>query len=75
MKNFLLSVVNSHFFSTFVSVMTEKFEFTSQEKEEILSLYNSVKQAIAPSLTDDDEEKMRHYLISRQPIWWLRKSV
>ena len=62
MKNFLLSVVNSHFFSTFVSVMTEKFEFTSQEKEEILSLYNSVKQAIAPSLTDDDEEKMRHYL-------------
>ena len=42
--------------------MTEKFEFTSQEKEEILSLYNSVKQAIAPSLTDDDEEKMRHYL-------------
>ena len=62
MKNFLLSVVNSHFFSTFVSVMTEKFEFTPQEKEEILSLYNSVKQAIAPSLTDDDEEKMRHYL-------------
>ena len=62
MKIFLLSVVNSHFFSTFVSVMTEKFEFTSQEKEEILSLYNSVKQAIAPSLTDDDEEKMRHYL-------------
>jgi GTP pyrophosphokinase len=62
MKNFLLSVVNSHFFSTFVSVMTEKFEFTPQEKEEILSLYNSVKQAIAPSLTDSDEEKMRHYL-------------
>ena len=62
MKIFLLSVVNSHFFSTFVSVMTEKFEFTPQEKEEILSLYNSVKQAIAPSLTDDDEEKMRHYL-------------
>ncbi len=62
MNFFLLSVVNSHFFSTFVSVMTEKFEFTPQEKEEILSLYNSVKQAIAPSLTDDDEEKMRHYL-------------
>ena len=42
--------------------MADKFEFTSQEKEDILTLYNKVKQEIGTSLTEGDEEKMRHYL-------------
>ena len=42
--------------------MTEKFEFTSQEKEDILSLYNQIKQEIGSSLIEGDEEKMRRYL-------------
>ena len=42
--------------------MAVKFEFTSQEKEDILTLYNKVKQEIGTSLTEGDEEKMRHYL-------------
>ena len=42
--------------------MVDKFEFTSQEKEDILTLYNKVKQEIGSSLTEGDEEKMRHYL-------------
>ena len=42
--------------------MTEKFEFTSQEKEDILSFYNQIKQEIGSSLIEGDEEKMRRYL-------------
>ena len=42
--------------------MTERFEFTTQEKEKILTLYNQVKQEIGSSLLEGDEEKMRQYL-------------
>ena len=42
--------------------MTERFEFTTQEKEKILTLYNQVKQEIGSSLMEGDEEKMRQYL-------------
>ena len=42
--------------------MTERFEFTSQEREDVLSLYNQIKQEIGSSLLEGDEEKMRQYL-------------
>ena len=42
--------------------MTERFEFTPQEREVILSLYNLIKQNIGSSLIEGDEEKIRHYL-------------
>ncbi len=42
--------------------MTERFEFTSQEREDVLSLYNHIKQEIGSSLLEGDEEKMRQYL-------------
>ena len=42
--------------------MTERFEFTSQEREDVLSLYNQIKQEIGSSLLESDEEKMRQYL-------------
>ncbi len=42
--------------------MTQRFEFTPQEREEILSLYNLIKQHIGSSLIEGDEEKIRHYL-------------
>ena len=42
--------------------MTERFEFTSQEREDVLSLYNQIKQEIGSSLLEGDEEQMRQYL-------------
>lgn len=42
--------------------MAEKVEFTLREKEEILLLYDKVKQEIGASLVEGDEEKMRRYL-------------
>ena len=42
--------------------MTERFEFTLQEREDVLSLYNQIKQEIGSSLLEGDEEKMRQYL-------------
>ena len=39
-----------------------KFEFTQQEKEETLTLYNEVRALLADSLKKDDELRMRHHL-------------
>ena len=44
--------------------MTDKFEFTSQEKEEALALHSQIRQEVLPSLVEGDEEKMRKYLSS-----------
>ncbi|MBR1547071.1 MAG: bifunctional (p)ppGpp synthetase/guanosine-3',5'-bis(diphosphate) 3'-pyrophosphohydrolase [Prevotella sp.] len=42
--------------------MTVRFEFTSKEREQLLLLYNKVKQEVGSSLLAGDEEKMRQYL-------------
>ena len=40
-----------------------KFEFTQQEKEETLVLYNEVRTLLGDSLKKDDELLMRHHLM------------
>ena len=42
--------------------MTGKFEFTTVEAEQTLALYNRIREQIASTLHEDDEEKMRRYI-------------
>ena len=44
------------------TIMTEKLKFTSEEREEIVRLYQQLKTTIGSSLQADDEEKLRHQL-------------
>ena len=39
------------------------FEFTQQEKEETLALYNKVRELLDDSLQQGDEQRMRHHLM------------
>ena len=43
--------------------MTGRLEFTTQEKEETLSLYQKIRDQIAPTLKPGDEERMRHLMM------------
>ncbi len=43
--------------------MTERLEFTTQEKEETLLLYQKIRDQIAPSLMPGDEDQMRHLMM------------
>ncbi len=44
--------------------MSEKLQFTTQEREDAITLYNSIKEQVGPSLHEGDEEKLRRYLQS-----------
>ena len=55
--------------------MSEKFEFTTQEKEKTLALYQTIKQSIGSSLQPGDEEGMRHHLISAIENSQVRRNV
>ncbi|MBR1688224.1 MAG: bifunctional (p)ppGpp synthetase/guanosine-3',5'-bis(diphosphate) 3'-pyrophosphohydrolase [Prevotella sp.] len=44
--------------------MADRFEFTTEEREETISLYTQIKELIGASLQRDDEEKMRRYLLN-----------
>ena len=44
--------------------MTQNLDFTSQERELALSLYNQLKEKIVPSLEEGDEERIRQHLHS-----------
>ena len=43
--------------------MTGRLEFTTQEKEETLLLYQKIRDQIAPSLKPGDEVRMRHLMM------------
>ncbi len=43
--------------------MTGRLEFTTQEKEETLLLYQKIRDQIAPSLMPGDEGQMRHLMM------------
>ncbi len=43
--------------------MTERLEFTTEEKEETLSLYQTIREKIASTLHPDDEERIRHLMM------------
>ena len=44
--------------------MTERLEFTIKEKEQALTLYQHIREQIASTLLEDDESRMRKYLLS-----------
>ena len=48
--------------------MGDKIDFTTQEKDTSMTLYNLLRKEIATSLKEGDEEKMR------QKITWLIES-
>ena len=49
--------------------MAERLEFTTQEKEETLALYQHIRGQIATSLVEGDEERMRQLMLKAlEPI-------
>ena len=45
--------------------MTDKFRFTTEEKDETLKLHSWLKGQIGASLIEGDEEKIRHHLMQK----------
>ena len=45
-------------------IMAERLEFTPQEKEQTLALYQKIRQQIASSLAEGDEEYMRRHIMT-----------
>ena len=46
-----------------IQIMTEKFVFTAEERDEALTLYSQLKEKIGSSLHEGDEEKIRSYIL------------
>ncbi len=55
--------------------MTERLEFTTQEKEETLALYQHIREQIAPSLHEGDEERMRQLMMSAMESQQVNRNV
>ncbi len=55
--------------------MTNKLEFTLQEREETLDLYQRIREQIAPSLKEDDESRMRTLLLQAIETHQLQRNV
>ena len=45
-------------------IMTGRLEFTTQEKEETLALYQKIREQIAPTLQEGDEERVRQMVMN-----------
>ena len=52
-----------------------QLEFTPQEREETLALYQKIREQIAPSLLDGDEEQMRRLLMKAIETHQLQRNV
>ena len=55
--------------------MTDRLEFTTEEKEETLALYQKIREAIAPSLHEGDEEHMRRNMLQALETKQLQRNV
>jgi GTP pyrophosphokinase len=55
--------------------MADKLEFTTQEREETLTLYQKIREQIASSLLEGDEERMRHLLMRTIDTHQLQRNV
>ena len=55
--------------------MTERLEFTPTEKEETLALYQKIREEIAPSLLEGDEDRMRHDMLQALDTKQLQRDV
>ena len=55
--------------------MTERLEFTTQEKEETLALYQHIREQIASSLHEGDEDRMRQLMMSALESQQVNRNV
>ena len=55
--------------------MTDRLEFTTEEKEETLALYQKIREAIASSLHEGDEERMRRNMLQALETKQLQRNV
>ena len=55
--------------------MTDRLEFTTEEKEETLALYQKIREAIAPSLHEGDEEHMRRNMLQALETKQLQRNM
>ena len=55
--------------------MTDRLEFTTEEKEETLALYQKIREEIASSLHEDDEERMRRNMLQALETKQLQRNV
>ena len=55
--------------------MTGKLEFTTIEKEETLALYHKIREQIAPTLVEGDEESMQRMLLAAIETHQLQRNV
>ena len=55
--------------------MTEILEFTTEEKEETLALYQKIREGIAPTMHDGDEERMRQDMLQALDTQKLQRNV
>ena len=55
--------------------MTDRLEFTTEEKEETLALYQKIREAIALSLHEGDEEHMRRNMLQALETKQLQRNV
>ena len=55
--------------------MTNGLEFTTEEKEQTLALYQKIREEIASSLADGDEEKMRRHLMKAIETHQLARNI
>ncbi len=57
------------------NIMTDKLEFTPQEREETLSLYQKIREQIVSSLMEGDEDRMRQHLMQAIETHQLQRNV
>ena len=55
--------------------MTERLEFTTEEKEETLALYQKIREEVAPTMHEGDEERMRHDMLQALETKQLQRDV
>lgn len=55
--------------------MTEILEFTTEEKEETLALYQRIREGIAPTMHEGDEERMRQDMLQALDTLKLQRNV
>ena len=55
--------------------MADKLEFTTQEREETLTLYQKIREQIVSSLLEGDEERMRQLLMRTIETHQLQRNV
>ena len=56
-------------------IMTERLEFTIEEKEETLALYQKIREEVATTMHEGDEERMRHYMMQALETKQLQRNV